>query len=170
MSWTDPITWVFRQVLSATLLNQQIRDNMDYLKSPPLEVAELGSSNQTGISTTWVKVTNSDLTITLPVNGVLEFAWRITFAHSVANNHVAIDIFDVDNSIYLSSGTATPATGGLQRTAGVSTLLTQIAGSYLHSGVIAGTHNYEFRMLAQAASATLHNASVKNTVWVKEVG
>lgn len=169
MSWTAPITWIFKQVWTASLFNQQIRDNLLYLKERPYDLAELGSSNQGSISTAWVKVTNSDLQIVVPVTGVLQFGWRFTFSHSVANNHLSVDIFDIDNNVYLSSGTATPTTGGIGRMSGVSTLATLHTGNFIKTGVSAGTHNYEFRVLAQAASATLLNATAKNAVWVKEI-
>lgn len=171
MTWTNPITWAFQQVWSATIFNQQFRDNLNYLKTRPYDVAEIGSTNQTGITTSWVKVTGSDLTVVLPVAAVLEFNWRLTFTHSAASSSVAVDIFDVDNAVYLSSGTGTPATHGLQRVPTHATIGQAAAnvGSYIHIAVPLGTHNYEIRIIAAAASATLVNASVKNTAWVKEV-
>lgn len=170
MAWTNPITWVFKQVWSATVFNQQIRDNLLFLKNRPYTVAALGSTNQTGISTAWTTITNSGLQIVVPVTAVLEFGWRITLSHTTVNNYVSIDIYDLDNNVYLSSGTATPSTAGLARlTLGLATGASIFSGSFLHVNVPAGTHNYEFRLIAQAASSTINNSAARNETWVKEV-
>jgi len=34
--WTPPLTWTADQLVTAGQLNQQIRDNLDFLRTPPL--------------------------------------------------------------------------------------------------------------------------------------
>lgn len=171
MTWTNPITWVYKQIFTSAIFNEQIRDNLEYLKSRPLTVATIGTTNQTGITTSWVKVTNSDLQIILPVAGVLMFGWRLTFTHTVASSTLSLDIYDTNNSVYLSSGTGTPSAQGVMRVPAHATIGQSncLSGVYIHQGVTAATHNYELRVLAGAASATLINASVKQGCWVREV-
>jgi len=171
MSWTQPITWAFQQVWSAVIFNQQIRDNLLYLKNRPYDKSYLGVVDQTGITTAWVAVTNGALQIILPVTGVLEFSWRMHVYSTTVNARVSVDIFDVDNGVYLSSGTATPTTNGIAHhyTHPTASIGSSACGSFIQEGVAAGTHNYEFRVLSTAAATTIENSSTRNAVWVKEV-
>lgn len=171
MAWTSPITWLFKQVFSASLFNQQIRDNMNYLKNRPYDIADLGNVNQGAISTTWLKVTNSELQITVPDTAVLEFQWRVIFTHTLTTGVLRLDILDVDTGLFLSSGTSTPTTNGLSVTAGSNPVGSAMLNSAwaLAVGVSAGTHNYELWVQSASATATIINANAKNSVMVKEI-
>lgn len=171
MAWTNPITWVFKQVWSATLFNEQIRDNFNYLKNRPYDLALLGSSNQGSISTTWVKVTNSELQVILPTTAVLEFQWRVIFTHTLTTGALRLDILDVDTGLYLSSGTTTPVSNGLGAVVGSNAVGSAVnnVGWALAIGVPAGTHNYELWVSASAATATIVNNVSKNAFMVKEI-
>ena len=37
MSYTTPKTWAVNELVTASLMNQQVRDNLLYLKSPPVK-------------------------------------------------------------------------------------------------------------------------------------
>lgn len=171
MSWTNPITWFFQQVWSASLFNQQIRDNLNYLKNRPYDLALLGTTDQTGVTTAWVAVTNSAVQIVLPVTAVLEFGWRIHVHSTTAAARFQLDIFDVDNGVYLSSGTATPTTNGLGQfnTNATASVGSSATGSAFKEAVSAGTHNYQLYIKSSAAATTVENSDTKNAFWVKEV-
>lgn len=171
MAWTDPITWVFKTtILSASLLNQQIRDNMNYLKTRPKHIIGLGSTDQTGITTAWVKVTGSDLAIAVDGTATLMFDIRMRCRSTTASARAFVDIWDVDNSVYLSSGTFTPLTSGLYTKAlETANIGDTVAFSHLVENISAGTHNYEVHIISSHAAMTLDNVNSNNQVSVREV-
>lgn len=71
MAWTDPITWAVRQQLTAAMMNEQLRDNLNYLNSKTLaKVTQVANApNQSTTSTSFVDVTNSSKTFTASVTG-----------------------------------------------------------------------------------------------------
>jgi len=38
MGWTSPRTWVTGEIVTAAMLNEQLRDNFLYLGDPPLNI------------------------------------------------------------------------------------------------------------------------------------
>jgi hypothetical protein len=57
VAWTTPRDWSVGEVVTAAMLNSNLRDNLDYLFSPP-SVGAYRSTDQTGIgSGTWTDVT-----------------------------------------------------------------------------------------------------------------
>lgn len=171
MAWHDPITWVFKTtILSATLLNQQIRDNLNYLKSKPKAVAVLSGSDQTGITTAWVKVTGSDLQIDVDDTVDLNFIIRLHVRSTTGEARVGIDIWDADNNVYLSSGTLTPKTWGF----GITSIATANIGHSIAFNIIVpnisdGIHNYEIRIISSHAATTIDHTNSKNQIAVREI-
>lgn len=157
MAWTDPVTWVLEQVLSATLLNQQVRDNLNYLKKKPIHRIVV-TADQAVAVTSWTKITDTDLQIVLDVTSDLVFQIHTQVQSTNAAAFVHFDIWDVDNSVYLSSGTGTPQLDGLFR------IDTVVANARAHASfqvvfedVIAGTHNYEIFVQTTIITTTLNH-------------
>lgn len=116
--WTAPITYKYKQVMSAALSNEQLRDNLEYLKMKPRTYAPLAL------------VTNDVLAATTTYQAVNDLNWAVSIATSEANEEVFVyfqclislsagtpqalllDVL-VDNTNYLSSGTPTPITNGV---------------------------------------------------------
>ncbi|MEM6528601.1 MAG: hypothetical protein AAF653_09925 [Chloroflexota bacterium] len=74
MAWNEPRTWAVSEMLTADLLNQQIRDNMEYLKVSGVTVLETASSNGGTIenSDDWTDLDNTNLLFSLtPSTGQL---------------------------------------------------------------------------------------------------
>jgi len=71
MAWTTPRTWAVKEKLTAALMNQQVRDNLNYLNSKTLaRVTQVANApNQSTTSTSFVDVTNSSKTFTASVTG-----------------------------------------------------------------------------------------------------
>jgi len=85
MPWAPPKTWVTDEVVTAALLNQQLRDNLDYLKHPPSDRAVLA----TQVSTTSTSWADTGLQVTL-TNPVLSANACVIFSGSVVNSGAAL--------------------------------------------------------------------------------
>jgi len=167
MAWTDPITWIFEQVWSATLFNQQIRDNLNYLKKKPIHRIVV-TADQAIAVTSWTKITSTDLQIILDITGDLVFSINVEMFHSISNGTVSFDIWDVDNGVYLSSGTGTPQLRGLGAYDVTGTANPNLANiQVVFEDIIAGTHNYEIFVKTSAITLTLNhdNALCYYAVW-----
>jgi len=70
MSWTDPRTWAVGEVVTATLLNEQLRDNLNALKVTNSDEYTLDeSSDYTTTSTSFVDVDATNLALNLTTTG-----------------------------------------------------------------------------------------------------
>lgn len=71
MAWTEPKTWEILEQLTAAKMNEQLRDNLNYLDSKTLaKVTQVANApNQSTTSTSFVDVTNSSKTFTASVTG-----------------------------------------------------------------------------------------------------
>ena len=70
-NWTTPITWNVDQLVTNTDLNQQLRDNLDYLLSPNHQriVRDNGSSYSITSVTTFQDIDSVNLSISLVTHG-----------------------------------------------------------------------------------------------------
>lgn len=69
MAYVTPITWDVDQLVTAEELNEQIRDNISALKTPPTDTVELDeASDYTTNSASWVDV-GAALSLTLTTTG-----------------------------------------------------------------------------------------------------
>lgn len=64
MAWTTPRTWVASELVTATLLNTHLRDNLNALKSPPADGASELAGTFSTTSTSFVSVPNAEVEIT----------------------------------------------------------------------------------------------------------
>ena len=169
MAWNNPLTWTFGETLSAARLNQQIRDNLNFLKQKPVVMNDLGSTNQTGITSGWQKITNGDLQITTTGVSNLEFGLRLFIVDSDANNEMFFDIRDEDSTLYLSDGLS-PATDGLFSMFSVyGNVAIGVYFTKLLLDVPAGTHNYAFYVRSEVTGGIIVNDINKGELWVREV-
>lgn len=71
MTWTDPLTWNTGDLVTAVMLNEQIRDNMTYLKNATAYTqTELDTAYST-TSTSWVDVDSANLKLEATTSGGL---------------------------------------------------------------------------------------------------
>ena len=70
-TWTTPITWNVDQLVTNTDLNEQVRDNLDYLLSPNHEriVRDNGGNYTITNVTTFQDIDATNLSITLTTHG-----------------------------------------------------------------------------------------------------
>jgi len=74
MSWTAPKTWATGEMMTADLMNQQVRDNLTFLNGLS-ESAKFYSTTNTfsTTSTTYVDITGASLSYTPKLNRALLF-------------------------------------------------------------------------------------------------
>lgn len=107
MAWTDPRTWVTGELVTASLLNTHLRDNLNFLKDRPAAVSSINEgSDYTTTSATFVDVdaTNGKFQQTLTTEGgdVLVMP-NVNVGHSSSTARVWFDIA-VDGTRWGSSG------------------------------------------------------------------
>lgn len=70
MGWTTPRTWVTSEVVSATLMNAHVRDNLAYLLAPPADLAQPTGVAYTVTSTSYVDLDATGLNLAVtPASG-----------------------------------------------------------------------------------------------------
>ena len=70
MTWTTPKTWQVDELVTATIMNTHIRDNLNALKTPPSADYDCNeAANYATTSTTFVNVDATNLALTITTNG-----------------------------------------------------------------------------------------------------
>jgi len=99
MSWSTPRTWVTDEVVTATMMNTHVRDNLNALKAPPTDHYECDeASDYTTTSTTFVDVDATNLALTITTAGgdvMVHFHGMIN--HGGSYKYVYLDV-DVDGT------------------------------------------------------------------------
>lgn len=68
MPWNDPITWQANDLVTASQLNEQLRDNQNYLRQRPLYTSSFSASgNSTNLTSYEYVTTAGNLGITVPI-------------------------------------------------------------------------------------------------------
>jgi hypothetical protein len=99
VSWTNPRTWVLGEMVTETLLNTHLRDNMLFLKSnPQIASTTLGSQVLSGVNGTVTAIYMPTVVIPADVGAIYYEAWAAqlnTAAHqSSSDNHCQAVIYD----------------------------------------------------------------------------
>ncbi len=165
MAWTTPKTWSVDELLTAADLNEQLRDNMNALKSPPSAEYTLNeASDYSTSSTTFVDVDGTNLALTVNTNG----GDVMVHFHGVINssgNRVYLDV-DVD-------GSRVAGDDGI--TGGYFSNRMPISFTRLLTGLSAGEHTFTLQWKVSGGSATMFagagsaNEDWHPQFWVREV-
>lgn len=106
MAWTTPRTWQVDELVTATLMNTHVRDNLNALKAPPSQqIVRDNGARYTTTSTTFVPLDATNLVCTLNTNGgdVLVWFWGTFFISTT--NVLALDIrYDGTTRVGASGG------------------------------------------------------------------
>lgn len=170
MSWTTPRTWVTDELVTASVMNAHLRDNLNALKSPPSaqyvcdEASDYVTTSQTFVS---VDSTNLKKTITTHGGDVM------VHFHGAAGN-------DSDGRLYFDIGI--DLAGGGSRHAGNDGALVVYGGHLapvsfvrLISSLSAGAHTFELMWRVEQGSGYLYAGAgttakdVHPQFWVREV-
>jgi hypothetical protein len=94
-TWTAPRTWVDGELVTASLLNAYLRDELDYLVTPALDGDTLNlGADPTFASTSFVSIdaTNFKATVTLPAGfSRVALFLHLTWAHNTLGNQIYFD-------------------------------------------------------------------------------
>lgn len=75
MAWTAPKTWTDGSVLTAAELNEQLRDNLNFLKAPDNDI-KVSVAEYSTTSTTFVDIDNTNLSASITTSaGAAVLCW-----------------------------------------------------------------------------------------------
>lgn len=166
--WSSPRSWSTGELVSASLLNTHLRDNLDFLKNPPTALYILNeSSDYTTTSTSFVNVdaTKLSLSITTAGGDVL-----IGFCGCILQSSASV-FFDVDVDTVRSGGddglcVVSPSSAAQRFNASFFKLI---------QGLSAGVHTFKLQWKVNAGTATLFagsgtaNGDIHPQFFVREV-
>lgn len=93
MAWTTPKTWNDGDVLTAAELNEQVRDNLNFLFDKPGAISNLDeAANYTTTSTTFVDIDATDLSKTITTSGGDVLIWFSAFLRGSARIAISFNI------------------------------------------------------------------------------
>lgn len=109
-TWTSPRSWTAGELITASIMNAHVRDNLDWLKTP-LESGKIvfATADFTTTSATYVDVTGCTTTLTTRGGGVDVFL-RVNWSGSTGTLQLVVD--GVSEAILgaIASATAVGAT------------------------------------------------------------
>lgn len=172
MTWTTPRTWVTGELVTSTIMNAHVRDNLDALKAPPTEHYEANEgSDYTTTSTSLVDVDSTNLALSLTTYGgdvVISFHGMIKRS---AAGFVFLDVEIDDGDTPVMAGGDDGIVGS-----GVATTPVCIGFTRLITGLAAGSYVFSLQWRnGGAGTATLYagagttNGDVHPQFWVREV-
>lgn len=164
MPWTTPSTWAAAQVVTATQLNQQLRDNLNYLLSRPHQrIIRTAAANYTTTSTTFVDIDTTHLSLNVTLSGSAVLVGFSGITELSAGQTTCFD-FTVDDVRYTT--TADGLVAGYILT-GITHM--PVTFTALVMGLTVGSHT--FRPVWRVSSGTGTLRAVNNPVifWAMEV-
>jgi hypothetical protein len=167
-TWRTPVTWTVGQLVTATNLNEQLRDNLEFLKTPPTALHHVNqASDYTTTSTSFVDVdaTNLSLTIVTAGGDVM-----IGFTGTVDNNGAGKTYLDVAVDSVRMGGD-----DGLQAADNNAITAEPMILCVLKQGLAPGSHTFKLQWKVQSGTSTLYagagttNLDLHPQFWVREV-
>lgn len=158
--WIQPITWEVDQLVTEGDLNEQLRDNLEWLKNPPRASAVL-TANVATTSTVFVDVPG--LTVTLTTAGG---ALLVGFTGVAGNAGGPTVVFDV-----VVDGVSQ---GGVDGVVGSTAGVVPMSFVWLVDGLAAGAHTVKLQWKVSAGTGTLYAGGTaylrfKPQLWAREV-
>lgn len=160
MAWTAPRTWIAGELVTASLLNTHLRDNLNALKAPPTtQVAATGTRTTTSGGFVEVDATAFNLSLTTTGGDVL-----LVLSAAVLSSAAARVNFDVEvDGTRLSD----PSTQGAMYLNIAAGQLGSVNLVRLVTGLAAGAHTFDLIWKTNAGTISLIGRS--NQFWVREV-
>lgn len=143
MAWTTPITWAVRQQLTAALMNEQVRDNLNYLNDNTQAIISRYKATDAGHSTTSTSYVDTGLTYTIetpaPATVVILVATCIRRTSGTATVRIHRNGTEIGDEGY---GTIATNTG-----------VTLLA---IEQSLAAGTYTYTLKLKSSSATETAY--------------
>lgn len=173
-NWTQPATWSVNQLVTADDLNTHLRDNLEFLKSPPTgSYLANEATDYSTTSTTFVDVDSAKFAYTLDTEGGdIMIGWFGSVRLSQVDRYFYFDV--LVNTLGRVGGDdglivcRNPSVTINNRTIAVSFV-------FLLRSVPAGTHTFKLQWKVDGASATLYSGAATSLLdvhpqfWVREV-
>lgn len=151
-TWTSPRTWATGDLATAAMLNQHLRDNLDWLKTPTAGTITWPTANFTTSSTSFVDITG--LTTTITSNGG---GFDVKFTASCTNSNLgAATYFDIMVDGVSISGVANGLQGWSQEVAGAAVA---ISFTWHIAAYSAGSHTIKMRARVSAGTLTIYGST-----------
>jgi hypothetical protein len=147
--WTAPRTWATGELVTAAILNTHVRDNLEFLKTPPTTsfIADQGS-DYTSTTTSFANVNATDLALVITTSGgdvLLGFSGSAL----IASGTLFLDV-DMDGArIGGDDGLVAISTSGASNRMNVSFLR-------LVRSVVAGSHTFKLQWKGTGGALTLY--------------
>lgn len=160
MPWNTPITWSPGQVVAASDLNGQIRDDLNYLLAarPNAYVVRSGTSDYTTTGTSFADVDAANLLLTLTLNG----SRSLVIASALINASLSGGACYLDWIV--DSTTRAGGTNGVANNAvaGGGTQIHAVTAIGLFTGLSAGAHTFklQYRGNGTGSANVLNNGPV----------
>lgn len=152
MAWTTPRTWATNELVTAALLNEQLRDNVNHLLEKANSQLVFGSgTNFTTTSTTLVDVTGFSTSFTkISSNSrlIVVLQGTMVFAGGLPVPAVAINVNGTDYD------------SGCQQSTGVVIAML--------NGIAAGSYTIKMRMKAVGGGNSIFNGGTERRMLVTE--
>lgn len=151
MAWTTPATFIANQIVGASDLNTQLRDNLNYLfASRPTGITNYqNGSNYTTTSTSFVDVdaTNVKLTLTLSGSRLFIVSRFVANYTNVANNGINFAFYSVGLN-------ANGSTTNWQGNSAASNIEGQVNMVDIFTGLAAGSQTIRLRWAVSNGAGT----------------
>lgn len=170
MAWTAPTTQTTGTLITASVWNTDLTDNLAELKDPPSDNYELNEgSNYTTSSTTFVDIDGTNLALTLTTNGG---DVMVSFHGSILVTGAYLAYLDVD-----VDGARDAGDDGMLLYELFNARAKPMVFTRLITGLAAGSHTFtlQWKVSSGAAVATLYagagtaNYDVHPQFWAREV-
>lgn len=164
-SWVSPRTWTAGELVTATIMNAHVRDQLTALKSPAYfrcVIDEASNYTTTSTSFTDVDATNLSATITTAGGNVL-----VGFTCVVDNNGANYNYLNLD----VDGATVVGDDGLVVTQEGAAGERQQAVFTFLVTGLSAGSHTFKLQWKVSAGTATLYagagtaNLDIHPTFW-----
>ena len=172
-NWTQPATWSVNQLVTADDLNEQLRDNLEFLKGPPTGAYKADQvADYTTTSTSFVDVDGTNFSFSLnTAGGDVLIGFTGTFLTNAANRQIYLDA-------HVNTLGRVGGDDGLvmSQNPGESTNRPfSMAFVYLLRSLPAGTHIFRVQWKVDSGTGTLYAGAgtsqrdVHPQFWVREV-
>jgi len=159
--WTQPRSWSVGELTTASLMNQHLRDNLDWLKTPPQGIYTVPIS--IGITSTSMVDIMSPITITSAGGAFLvgmQAGMSCSAGTVIATFDLQVDAISQGGSTGIAFFTGTGSGTGFNA-----------SFVFYVSPIAAGSHVFKLRASVSTGSATIYGASggYNAQFWVREI-
>jgi hypothetical protein len=156
MTWTTPKTWYDNELVTAAMMNQHLRDNLNALKSPAGSHVFLNSVFDT-TSTSFVDVPGASITFT-SAGGFILVLFSCALACTAGTPTISL-------ATQLDSGTDVVSA---EQFIGSTSQIMQVAFTVRYGGV-PGSHTMKVRMKVNGGTGRMANSNAAATSYVGEI-